>query len=217
MKIYLLSLPRSQTRRKFMTEQFEKYNIDNFEIVDGVAADSVTNLADVYDDQAFRSNQKRPAVLGEIGCYLAHGRVLEKIAKFNKPGIVLEDDCMINENFKNFLDSQLPQDFDMIFLNRPDPAPRFFDKESDQLLIPLKPEDMSQSTWLALSYVISPGHAELILKDYLPMKNVSDCWERRYTRKYFTVSAVCCCKNQKFQSEIENRDISSPCFGQVEI
>jgi GR25 family glycosyltransferase involved in LPS biosynthesis len=57
---------------------------------------------------------------GQIGCYLSHYYLLNKISNNNKPVIILEDDIDIQPDFftkVNSIVNTFPEDYDMILLS----------------------------------------------------------------------------------------------------
>lgn len=215
MKIYVINLPRNSDRRQFMIDQFSKLGIINYEFVDGVDPRSV-DISTVFDKESFIANHQREAVLGEIGCYLAHGDVLQKIAYSGEAGLILEDDIIIDGSIHNLLNNPLLKypSFDLIFLNRP--VDGSFIKQSNSTLIPLTKEDLQIVPWGSLSYIVSNTHAKTLHENHLPMKVAYDGWHTKCTRKYFATSKVYCAITDEFVSTIEYRDVNSPNFGKLE-
>ena len=86
MKVFLISLPDSRKRRLLALQNIRISGLP-FEIVDGVEAKKLR-------DEWLPVGQTDYALLpGEIGCYAAHLRALQRIVDYDLPwGYVLEDD-----------------------------------------------------------------------------------------------------------------------------
>ena len=210
--IYVINLPGSVERRASMVLQFAQHGITNYEFVDGIDVRSLAGVDHLYHRESFIQAHGRPAVPGEIGCCLAHGAAWKRISESGCPGVILEDDVFINDNFKKFIEDFPKLDFDIIFLNRPDYCE--LTGTQDQL-IPLKKHHFIKSCWGTISYAISNRYAAQLHADHVPVQHAADAWELRHTRKYFATADVCCWHNDLVISTIENRDISGVNFGRL--
>jgi GR25 family glycosyltransferase involved in LPS biosynthesis len=116
MKIFVVNLKTRPDRLENILQQFQKFNITNFEIVEAVGGRSLTTeqLSAMYDkEDAERLTQ--PLSLSEIGCSLSHINVYNKIIKENKRCLIIEDDVMLSELFKNFVDVEIEDPCDVLF------------------------------------------------------------------------------------------------------
>lgn len=119
--IFVITLPRSTTRKKLMSFQLEKLNLSHalYDAVDGSA------LSQEERDKIERQRDPRmygkPFTQGEIGCMLSHMGIYQEIITRNLDyALILEDDVFITERVPHFLSdkviSQLPVDWDIILL-----------------------------------------------------------------------------------------------------
>ena len=92
--IFVISLARATERRTDIIGRLEAANI-RYEIVDAVdgAALDLSQIADRY-------NEKSAITKGEIGCYLSHYNLWERIVAEDIPyAVILEDDAQWDEDF----------------------------------------------------------------------------------------------------------------------
>jgi glycosyl transferase, family 25 len=117
MKVFLISLPDSRERRRSGIAKLQSIGLP-FEIVDGVEARKYLPTAIPVGKP---ENEHSPS-LGEIGCYAAHLRALQRIVDYWMPwGIILEDDfCFEPEPDFGFQEiaNVLPRKFHYIHLQR---------------------------------------------------------------------------------------------------
>jgi hypothetical protein len=110
-KIFYINLKRDVERNSRILEDFSKYNINNFERVDGVIYDSIP------DRNLWRNFNKSDEkyVIGSLGCRDSHLKVIS-IAKERKYKriLILEDDIrfVVNPNRLQFPN----MDWDMLYL-----------------------------------------------------------------------------------------------------
>ncbi|AQP34983.1 glycosyltransferase family 25 protein [Vibrio anguillarum] len=106
MKIYVINLPSSVDRRQQILEAFNHIDVkfEFFEAVDGRKGlpDDLIGLPDDKHRILFRS---RPLSPGERGCYASHYKLWQKCVELDKPILILEDDCLPTEHFKEILES----------------------------------------------------------------------------------------------------------------
>ena len=119
MKIYIINLEKDVDRKNRMISILEKAGVTNYEFIKAV------------DGSLLSSNEKKSLVdfnkmtrlcreltPSEIGCSLSHQLAYRKIIEENKEYrcIILEDDVILNNNFKHILDSKYhSQDIDLLF------------------------------------------------------------------------------------------------------
>ena len=118
MKAYCINLKTSTDRRKKMTDQFEREDLE-VEIIEAVEAKNLKGEFDI-----------RP---GELANISSHQKIwLDVIEKGHDMAIVFEDQCRLTEGFMNFVSKlELPERWDMIYLGYT--GQRFFAEENDQL------------------------------------------------------------------------------------
>lgn len=117
MKIFMISLPNSRDRRLSGLSKMQGIGLP-FEIVDGVEARSYLPEALPRGPQI----QDYQPTVGEVGCYAAHLRALQRIVDYRLPwAIILEDDfCFEPEPDVGMADlpAILPKRFHYIHLQR---------------------------------------------------------------------------------------------------
>lgn len=88
MKVFIISLPDSRKRRISALKNIRISGLP-FEIVDGVEAKKMRPKYLIHEQGVWG----RQLLAGEIGCYAAHLRALQRIVDYELPwGYVLEDD-----------------------------------------------------------------------------------------------------------------------------
>ena len=101
MKIYVVSLKSSTQRRKSIIKQFQRYNI-NFEFFDAINGKELSEEEITkYCDLKILSENPKWLNRGCIGCILSHALIYQRVIDENLKGaIILEDDMLINSEFK---------------------------------------------------------------------------------------------------------------------
>lgn len=91
-KIYIVSLITSVTRRTKVASKLTDLGITNYEFFDAIKADPSTNHSELN--------------LGEIGCALSHMNIYEKIINDDLPYLfILEDDININNQLTRIIEN----------------------------------------------------------------------------------------------------------------
>lgn len=119
--IWLINLPRAVDRRRKMEEQLSRMGLRYtlFSGIDG-RAEAERLLANT-DVVAFERNMGRKILLGGIGCYHSHLGVWEELLAKDKPvALVLEDDVVFHEDFRDAVNLALraSEHWDFLKLNR---------------------------------------------------------------------------------------------------
>lgn len=142
-RVFVINLDRSPERLGLVTEKLDGVGI-NFERVagvDGKLLQTVKDFSKVCEElnwPPFKLNfeslserikaakfSRHSRLLGEIGCQLSHAKVLKIIVESaeksgqDEPTLILEDDVVINPNFRailNEIEQQLPEDWDMLLV-----------------------------------------------------------------------------------------------------
>lgn len=116
MKIFVVNLKKHTERLDRILEQFERFNITNFEIVEAVDGKELTqSQLDICYDPEAAVQLLRKLTSGEIGCALSHVEVCRRIIKENRRCLVIEDDVIILDSFKNFVDLEIEDPCDVVF------------------------------------------------------------------------------------------------------
>ena len=99
-RLFVINLDRSPDRRQFMSEQFSRLRL-HFEFCRAVDGGALTER-----DLAPYDREKRWRAFGcdltanEIGCYLSHYRLYERIVEEKIPrAVILEDDTELSDDF----------------------------------------------------------------------------------------------------------------------
>lgn len=92
--VFVINMSANTTRMAHVTDELARLGVDftRFEAVDGRAL-SAEEMARVYDPVANLRRARHPMIGPEIGCYLSHVALWEKIAASGaEGGIIFEDD-----------------------------------------------------------------------------------------------------------------------------
>lgn len=96
--IHIINLPHRPDRRASILAELNKHNITNYDFVEAIPGSGL-NLDTISIDKNYR-----PLRPNEIGCYLSHVKVYEKILLSDQEiHLILEDDVYFINNFKNKL------------------------------------------------------------------------------------------------------------------
>ena len=188
--IYVINLERSQARRDAMERQLLRLGLPFtfFKAIDGGKLDP-TALPD-YDAKKRHWYFGQDLSLSEIGCYLSHLHLIEKIVT-EKPtyAVILEDDLNIDNEFAMVLHAlgQLTASWDMIRLaglrHRP-----------TQALYPLTPQHtltrLLNTANGAQGYALTPHGASKLLSAARPIIRPVDIMMDRYWHNRVDILAV---------------------------
>ncbi len=114
MNVLYINLDRHQVRNHYMKSLLDRFHIKNIRVsaIDG------DNLQQSEIETFNKKNKSRfKMASGEIGCFLSHIKcwdlILEKDEKYC---LILEDDVIISESIKNFIDTSdwVPHDADIV-------------------------------------------------------------------------------------------------------
>ncbi len=104
-RIFVISLPQAHDRRESITRQLQAQGLD-FEFVDAVHGKSLPEAERERINRPLLKHYRRPFAPNEVGCYLSHGKVYQKIAEENIPqALVLEDDALIKTDLRELFDA----------------------------------------------------------------------------------------------------------------
>ena len=103
MKVFVVSLKRSVDRRERINKQLNDAGIE-FEFIDAIDA-SVANFT--YSERRNEALTKKrfgyKLLESEIACFASHHIAWEHCIHENNPCLILEDNCNISEDLKNYL------------------------------------------------------------------------------------------------------------------
>ena len=117
MKFYVINLKRRADRKESVLRQFEKYNITNYEIVEAVDGQELTNeyiSPLLNNDQILKIHHKQMSK-AEVGCFLSHLEIFKKILKSGVRSVILEDDVLFDNTIKNIKDLKLNDNKNTIY------------------------------------------------------------------------------------------------------
>ena len=98
-------------RKIYIIEQFRLHNITNYEFIEKYNQDDITH----EEAKFYEKNYK----LSTMSLHLKHLYLYKMLSEGTEGAIVFEDDVILCDNFMEILNkylTQLPEDFDMLFL-----------------------------------------------------------------------------------------------------
>lgn len=104
--IFVISLPGTEERRAYITNQLNTLGLpfSFFDAVNGHALDVLSH--ENYDGLKRRLSFGKDLTPGELGCFLSHKKLYEKICNDNlESAVILEDDVILHEDFPKILQS----------------------------------------------------------------------------------------------------------------
>ena len=163
--VYVISLARAKERRANMRRQLDALGM-RYEIVDAV--DGATLKPEEYMNRLrprqFKMTYGREVIKGEIGCFLSHCAVLERIAESeNDCALILEDDAVLSDDLPNIVKrvNKCEWHWDAVLLSaarRRSVDCVLCDLENDWRLVRYKRKPSS-----AAAYMIRPAGAKKLL------------------------------------------------------
>ncbi len=105
--VHVINMAANKTRMAHAANELERLGVyfARFEAVAGAAL-SPDELAEVYDPAANAKRARHPLVGPEIGCYLSHIAIWDRIARDDATGgVILEDDFAAADDLASVLDA----------------------------------------------------------------------------------------------------------------
>jgi glycosyl transferase family 25 len=122
MKIYIINVEKMTERLEKIILEFKKYNFTNYVIVKAYDSNIISESEikkNYSEEKALKNNRKLS--YGEICCSLSHQKAYQQIIEQNENfAIVIEDDCVINENLINLANNftnNYNKNFDIVLLS----------------------------------------------------------------------------------------------------
>ncbi|MBF0548721.1 MAG: glycosyltransferase family 25 protein [Candidatus Riflebacteria bacterium] len=113
--MFVVNLPRSLNRKKFMSEQLDSLGI-SFEFMEAIDGENLSIEEVKIKHGLERSGSyvyKRSLCKGEIGCALSHFQIYRKIVAENiEVACILEDDASLSADFAEMLDYHLVKSYE---------------------------------------------------------------------------------------------------------
>ena len=118
--IFIINLKKDKAKKQHMQDLCNKQHLQVkfIEAVDGRKL-SQTQIKKVYDKQQSIKAINRELTKAEVGCALSHRKVYQKMLTENiQQAVILEDDIVFNQNFKQamVLALKLPMDWQLLLL-----------------------------------------------------------------------------------------------------
>ena len=110
MKVFVVHYSKLVDRKKHILQQFEKHNITDYEFVE-----IDREKLDKQNIEVFQENYSNILIAISLSHFYAYKEISEKY----ESALILEDDVVLSENFTanlNLYISQLPEDYDMLFI-----------------------------------------------------------------------------------------------------
>jgi GR25 family glycosyltransferase involved in LPS biosynthesis len=110
MRIFVVHYIKLVKRKEYIIKQLNKHNLNDYEFIE-IDRDELDN----YDTSKFETNYDKC----QIAISLSHFYAYKKISENYDNALILEDDVILHPNFTNILNvylSQLPKDYDMLFI-----------------------------------------------------------------------------------------------------
>lgn len=118
--IFVISLAREAERRTRMTQELAGFDVEFFDAVDGATLNAA-QYAHRMDTEWFRIMRGRELDPGEIGCFLSHYNLWERLVETGTPcALILEDDARLEDGFAVIIDEamKIAAEWDVVYLAR---------------------------------------------------------------------------------------------------
>jgi glycosyl transferase family 25 len=206
--LFVINLKRSSDRRESMATRLEEIGID-FEIspaTDG-ARISQSELAQ-YDEKYVISQIARPLSRSEVGCYLSHTRLWQKIVEEDIPwAVVLEDDVDIHGDLTDILAAidKIPFEWDFIRLAGlvpPPSLPLYHLTDKFELSVLLQGASGTQANCISRTGAQKLlDYATPLIRGTIDDQVIDNCWKSGL--KILAIQPYPISENRKFVSSIE--------------
>jgi glycosyl transferase family 25 len=104
LKTFVINLAGSEERWETTSKRLTELKVpfERFEAVDGRVLPHP--LFERHDDKLRQKYRGRALSGGELGCFTSHFLLWQRCVELNEPIVVMEDDVVINESFKEAID-----------------------------------------------------------------------------------------------------------------
>lgn len=165
MKIFVISLKRSQDRREAIKKQLDRQLVkfEFFDAIDGRFEPPHSLFANYnYTKRLWLTSGRMPSK-GELGCYASHFLIWKKCIELDESVLVLEDDSEIKDNFSKMLpliEEKLNR-YNFLRLEAETDKGELYQVESDGVI---DISFMTDNFGGARSYALSPESAKKLVK-----------------------------------------------------
>ncbi len=176
-KIYVVNLKNDLDRRKNIINEIEKQNIKNYEIIDAIDGNELSeqelnNLS--YKDKNLINPWNIKMSPSQVGCALSHIKIYKKFIKTDyNYALILEDDAVFiqsfNEDLKKLILKNITNKKQILLLSE---LKEFFskpiDKNNSYEIVNVT------NAFFTHSYIINKEAAKSIIKFNYPVKTIAD-------------------------------------------
>ena len=176
-KIYVVNLKNDLDRRKNIINEIEKQNIKNYEIIDAIDGNELSeqelnNLS--YKDKNLINPWNIKMSPSQVGCALSHIKIYKKFIKTDyNYALILEDDAVFiqsfNEDLKKLILKNITDKKQILLLSE---LKEFFskpiDKNNSYEIVNVT------NAFFTHSYIINKEAAKSIIKFNYPVKTIAD-------------------------------------------
>lgn len=120
MRLLIINLKQSIDRKSKIIDQLKKFNITNYEFIEAIDGNNLnTSIIDekISKRILFKLQKRtRPLLKTEAGCTLSHIKAYKRALEIGKRCIILEDDTILTDSFKDVIKMKLDDEYDLIYL-----------------------------------------------------------------------------------------------------
>ena len=121
MQIFLINLDRRPDRLEQVKTQLVQLGLE-FQRISAVDGSQLPADYPLLQKERFLLEQKKPAVIGEIGCAESHRLIWKQMIAQNLPfALVLEDDISLSPKLTDFLQTKAYEAYDFVNLSSAEP------------------------------------------------------------------------------------------------
>ncbi len=211
-KIFVISLKRSQDRRKSISKQLNNLGLA-FEFVDAVDGSALNNYhLSKYSASASTMAMGRELLPAEIGCALSHLSIYHKIIDEGLERVIIfEDDTVINNDFPAILKNwnKAPKDWEIFLFCHAEQKMQFWRRWSTPTPAIYKKyycASFRGDAGLASAYAINRRGAQKLLAFAYPIRLPADGLTGRFRDTGVRVYGIfpdCCYQSNDFRSTID--------------
>ena len=159
MKKIVINLPRRNDRKAHFIENNK--TLSDYEWLEAIDGKQITHddlLRSGADTNKFWRDpfKNRKLTHGEVGCLLSHREAWVKVAKQDKPVMIIEDDAIVLDNYDEEYYESLAKEYNLIYLQRNENEPENVTSINDKIEIPAYPYNLT-------AYVLTPEAAITLL------------------------------------------------------